>query len=75
MTFKVKPKQAAKIVKSVRLTPEAVEILNDMVEAYNSTPAFCIEGLLMAFGPGAIKEANAIKSKKNPRKRGTGRRR
>ena len=70
MSLNVEKKQPPKVLRSVRISPDAAAILDDMVEVYGSTQAFCIEGLLNSFGPQAIAEAKKIKSSKtNQRKK------
>jgi len=45
----------------VRLDVDVAALLDEMVEAYGSTPAYCLEALILRYAPDAIKQANAEK--------------
>jgi len=62
MAFEVEQKQPPKVTRSVRLSPKAASILDELVEVYGSTQAFCIEGLLNTYGAEVVLEAKAIKT-------------
>jgi len=53
------PKKAppAKKTKAVRLTIEACELLDELIEVYESNAGHCIEALIKTYAPPAIREA------------------
>jgi len=60
--FEIPENPPAKQQITARLSPAATQILLEMTTIYATSQAKVIEGLLTTFGPGAIKEAKAIKT-------------
>ena len=67
--LEIEQKSPPKVLRAVRISPKAADILDEMAEVYDTTHAFCIEGLLNTFGPGSIKEAREIKKNGKNHKR------
>ena len=59
--LRIRSKTAPRVVRSVRLDVDVAALLDEMVEAYGSTPAYCLEALILRYAPDAIKQANAVK--------------
>ena len=76
MVLKVQHEKAPKVLRSVRITIEAADILDGMSEAFNANHAYCVDGLIKEFGPATIKrarsEANARKKTRTKKVPGNG---
>ena len=60
MAFEIPEKQPAKILKSVRLSVKAADLLDQLTEAYGTNDSLAVEGLINTFAPNAIKEGALI---------------
>ena len=66
MVLKVQREKTPKVLRSVRITIEAADILDSMSEAFNANHAYCVDGLIKEFGPVAIDRARL---ETNPKKK------
>ena len=69
MSLNIEQKSPPKVLRSVRISPKAAAILDELAEVYDTSQALCVEGLLNAFGPGSIEEAKSIKKNGKTHKR------
>lgn len=54
MPLQIPQKEPAKVARSIRISPKAAEILDDLAEAYNTNHSLCIEALLNKYGSAAV---------------------
>jgi len=60
--FKVPESKAPKEVRSIRLTPESLALLDKLAEAHGTNSSWAVEALIKAFAPKAIALAQVKKA-------------